>query len=156
MLAMRTRSAWRAKMFRFSAARIASRRLFCCTRKPGLLPGKGAYQAPHSSTTKATFFFVLIHNGGMLADQSVHRQREFKELTVLGLAEVCGCEGRRPLAHRVRVHRKTIDIPAPCVMLVGLHDGFGPFGPSGLTAPRAYSDLQHLLLVLLCWIEVAD
>ena len=55
MLAMRTRSAWRAKIFRFSAARIASRMLFCCTRNPGLLPGSGAYQPPHSSTTSATF-----------------------------------------------------------------------------------------------------
>ena len=56
MLAMRTRSARRAKMFRLSAARTASRRLFCCTRNPGLLPGSGAYQPPHSSTTSATFF----------------------------------------------------------------------------------------------------
>src|SRR5215467_4818221 len=44
-------------MLRLSAARIASRRLFCWTRNPGLLPGKGAYQAPHSSTTSATFFW---------------------------------------------------------------------------------------------------
>src|SRR5436305_8105810 len=43
-------------MFRFKAARIASRMLFCWTRKPGLLPGNGAHQLPHSSTTSATFF----------------------------------------------------------------------------------------------------
>src|SRR3954454_6995476 len=56
MLAPRTRSACLAKMFTFKAARIASRILFCWTRKPGLLPGNGAYQLPHSSTTSATFF----------------------------------------------------------------------------------------------------
>ncbi len=56
MLAIRTRSAWRAKMFRLRAARIASRWLFCWARKPGLDPGSGAYQAPHSSTTSAIFF----------------------------------------------------------------------------------------------------
>src|SRR5947208_2267921 len=43
-------------MLRFSEARMASRRLFCCTRNPGLLPGRGEYQPPHSSTTSATFF----------------------------------------------------------------------------------------------------
>jgi hypothetical protein len=56
MFAPRTRSAWRAKMLRLSAARMASRKLFCWTRKPGLVPGSGAYQAPHSSTTRATLF----------------------------------------------------------------------------------------------------
>src|ERR1700733_12545735 len=31
-------------------------RQFMLARKPGLLPGSGAYQPPHSSTTSATFF----------------------------------------------------------------------------------------------------
>ena len=56
MLAMRTRSAWRAKMLMWSEAISASRTLFCCARNPGVLPGSGAYHAPHSSTTSAIFF----------------------------------------------------------------------------------------------------
>ena len=41
-------------------------------------------------------------------------------------------------------------------MLIGLHDGFRPFGPAGLAAAGADGDLQHLVLVLLCGIVVAD
>ena len=54
------------------------------------------------------------------------------------------------------MHRKTIDVPAPRVLLVGLHDRFRPFGPPGFSATGADGDLQHLLFVLLCRIEVAD
>src|SRR5580704_15530240 len=56
MLAMRTRSAWRAKMFKLRDARTASRTLFCWTRNAGLESDNGACQAPHSSTDKVTFF----------------------------------------------------------------------------------------------------
>ena len=40
----------KVKMFRFSVASMASRRVFCCCRKPGLLPGVGSAHRPHSST----------------------------------------------------------------------------------------------------------
>ena len=56
MLAIRTRSAWWVKMSSVNEATSASRSVFCCCRKPGLVPGSGAYQVPHSSTTRATFF----------------------------------------------------------------------------------------------------
>ena len=42
------------------------------------------------------------------------------------------------------------------MLLVSLHNRFGPFGPPRFGAARSDGDLQHLLLVLLGWIEVAD
>ena len=42
------------------------------------------------------------------------------------------------------------------MVLIRLHDGVGPLSPAGFTAARAHSDLEHLLLVLLSRIEVAD
>ena len=60
------------------------------------------------------------------------------------------------MPHRVVVHGKTVDVPAPGVLLIGLHDGFSPIGPSGSVAARTHGDLQHLLLALLRGIEVPD
>ena len=60
------------------------------------------------------------------------------------------------MPHRVVVHGKTIDVPTPRVLLIGLHDGFRPIGPSRAVAARTHGDLQHLLLVLLRGIEVPD
>ncbi len=62
----------------------------------------------------------------------------------------------RPCHDRVVVHREAIDVPAPRVLLIGLHDGFGPIGPARPVAAWAHGDLQHLLLVLLRRIEVPD
>ncbi|MNC93847.1 hypothetical protein D3C83_105660 [compost metagenome] len=56
IFAPRTRSAWRAKMLKLSAATIASRIEFCCWRKPCGVPGVSANHTPHSSTTSATCF----------------------------------------------------------------------------------------------------
>ena len=56
MFDIATRSAWRWKMWKLSAATTASRIVFCCTRNPGLVPGVGSYHVPHSSTMSPTFF----------------------------------------------------------------------------------------------------
>ena len=58
------------------------------------------------------------------------------------------------MPHRVVVHGKSVDVPAPRVLLICLHDGFRPLSPSRAIAARTHGDLQHLLLVLLRGIEV--
>ena len=90
----------------------------------------------------------------MLADKTAHLQGELQDLTVLSFAKPHGRVGRGPVPHRVVVHGKAVDVPAPRVLLIGLHDGFGPIGPSRAVAARTHGDLQHLLLVLLRGIEV--
>src|SRR5208337_135566 len=77
-------------------------------------------------------------------------------LAVLGLSETHRLIGRWPLHHRVAVHGKAVDVPAPGVLLISLHDGFGPIGPSRSVTARAYGDFQHVLLILLRRIEVPD
>ena len=54
------------------------------------------------------------------------------------------------------MHGKAADVPAPRVLLVGFHDGFGPVGPALFAAARADGDLQHLVLLRLRRIVVAN
>src|SRR5690349_6170184 len=54
---MCTRSAWLLKIFKVDAAMIASRSEFCWNKKSLFVPGSGAVQIPHSSTTSAFFFW---------------------------------------------------------------------------------------------------
>src|SRR6516165_1410917 len=92
----------------------------------------------------------------MLANQLFHFECVLEDLAVLGFAESYGCERRRPVPDGVRVHRKAIDVPTPFAILIGLHDGFRPIGPLAFAAARADRNLAHLLLVLLCRVEVPD
>ena len=159
MLALRTRSAWRAKMFRLSAARTASRRLFCWTRKPGWLPGSGAYHAPHSSTTRPIFFSgsYLSMMAACVATMSSIWSVDLENLGVLLLAKPGGRVRRRPLHHGVVVERQAVDVPAPRVPLPGLHDDLGPLGPAWPVAAGTHGDVQHPVgAVLLRRVEVPD
>src|SRR5271167_1325893 len=90
----------------------------------------------------------------MFADKTVHLQSGLEDLTVFGFTKPHGRIGRWPVPHRVVVYGKTVDVPAPRVLLIGLHDDFGPIGPSRAVAARPHGDLQHLLLVLLRGIKV--
>ena len=51
-----TRSACLAKTLRWIAATSASRSVFCCRRKPGVVPGSCANHVPHSSTASQMRF----------------------------------------------------------------------------------------------------
>src|SRR4030095_13787824 len=97
-----------------------------------------------------------VYECRVLGDEIVPLQRELENLRVLGLSEPYRRIGRRPFHDGVGVHRKPMHIPTPSVALIRLHDGFGPLRPAGFAAAGSHSDLQHLLLVLLSWIEVAD
>ena len=63
MLAMRTRSAWRAKMFKFKVAENGVSQAVCCTRKCGFVPGSGVCLF-HSSTAERYLLvrIVLVHH----------------------------------------------------------------------------------------------
>lgn len=41
-------------------------------------------------------------------------------------------------------------------MLVGLHDGFGPFSPARFPSAGTHGDLQHVLIFLLLRVVVPD
>src|SRR5438270_7421462 len=42
------------------------------------------------------------------------------------------------------------------MLLIRLHDGFSPIDEARFRSPGAHGDLQHLVLILLRWIVVAD
>src|SRR5262249_16191461 len=54
------------------------------------------------------------------------------------------------------MQREAVDVPTPLMILICLHDGFGPHGEPRLAAARADGDLEHPLLVPLRRIEVPD
>ena len=136
----------------------ASRTLFCWARKPGVVPGSCAYQAPHSSTARATFFFgiVLVHDRGVLPDQAVHLQGVLQDLGVVLLAEAHRLVGRREAHHGVVVEREAVHVvPAPLAALPRLHDRLGPLREPRLAAARPDGDLEHPIGLLLRGVEVA-
>src|SRR5205814_5096135 len=92
-----------------------------------------------------------------LGDQGVRLQRELEHLGIFGLSETRRREFIYPIPYRVVVEGQAVEIPAPCVVLIGLHHRVGPLLPSRAIAARPYSELQHLVLaMLLRWIVVAD
>src|SRR5271157_100571 len=54
------------------------------------------------------------------------------------------------------MHRTAVNIPAPRMILICLHDGVRPFGPPRLSSAGAHCYLQHLLFILLSGVEVPD
>src|ERR687885_556624 len=137
MLAMRTRSAWRGGEVGVGAGQ---RRV---PRAP-LVDDEG----------DPLLRVVLVHDGRMLTDQTLHLQRGLEDLGVLGLAEPDGRELLLPIYDRVRVQREPVHVPAPLAILVRLHDGLGPLGEARLAAARADGDLEHPLPVRLRRVEV--
>src|SRR5947207_7733656 len=92
----------------------------------------------------------------MLGDQTVYVESGFKTLRILILPKALRRQLVLPV-HRVVVHGKPVEIPAPGVWLVGLHDSLSPFTETRFIPARANRDLQHLLAsLLLRGIEVPD
>ena len=82
MLAMRTRSACRAKMFRFSAARIGVTQAVLLDQEARIAAGQRRIPAAPFVHHQRHFLLriVLVHDGRMLVDQTVHLQRGLENL----------------------------------------------------------------------------